>query len=511
MANLYASAVTIENLLSLVKNGIQVERFSVFERNNGHTQTSPNTRHELVNIKDVGEALTGSRDFVEKGMTGNLVSTSRAKFGSNEIPLPSIPTYLSLVLEALKDPTLRILLFSAVISLLFGMLKRKGNSEIEGISILATVVIVLNVQSFTNYSKGVEFRNQQVELENQKFVTVIRDGILIKIHPRDLVVGDVLRAKIGTVIPADGVLISGTLSMDESPLTGESRLIPKNTENIIVSGTNVMKGEGLVLILAVGKNSVQGNILQTIIDENEELTGSNTVLFKKLDSLAYNIGKIGMCCAIFVFCALFISWLFFCTDTKRIECLPTNTFVDNFAIILDFFIIGVTVIVVAVPEGLPLAVTLSLSIALSRLLQDNNQVKRIESCETMGSATTICSDKTGTLTENRMTVVYQSSFHEKHTELFLKCCVLAVSPESKLFYDDRSQIRYEGNPTECALLSYCKSQYHLDYKEFQMKYQDTEAAGLRWGSFVNPFSSKKKMMSVVIKEQITNITVGCRV
>jgi magnesium-transporting ATPase (P-type) len=184
----------------------------------------------ILQFESLGKELTGRADFVEYGLPSTKVHENRGVFGTNQIELPPMPSYYSLICEGLEDPTLRILLVSAVISLVLGFSKPKDNTGIEGFSVLLTVVVVVNVQALTNYNKSREFRKQQEELEKRKSITAIRDKQILALHPRNLVVGDLVRAKVGTVIPADGVLVSGELWMDESALTGESRLVAKKNQ-----------------------------------------------------------------------------------------------------------------------------------------------------------------------------------------------------------------------------------------------------------------------------------------
>lgn len=477
--------------------------------------------------KTLGPELCGLSDYIRTGLCNSAtrVQTSRNKYGANEIALPPLPSYWS---RLELDPTLKLLTASAFASLILGMLRTgdDSNGATEGLSVLLTVAVVVNLQAYTNYRKAAEFRKQHEELENRKSINVIRDGNIAAIHPRLLVVGDVVRLVVGTVVPADGVVIAGSVNMDESAMTGESKPINRVLDACVLSGTNVMKGEALLLVLAVGPRSVSGKILNTIVEEAAE---STSVLFRKLDSLAVNVGKAGMLCAIFIFFALVTKWMFreYYGDNGP-RGSSWDEILESF---LEFFITSMTVLVVAVPEGLPLAVTLALAVSLDRLLKDGNQVKQFESAETMGSATTICTDKTGTLTENRMKVVRSSLSVSKTVpvlertystgpilsakpppsltlqkdfsvkELFAMCCSLVVSADSKIKLTNKGNFQYEGNPTECALLRYCSTVLDTDYFAVQQMYHDASANnGVRWGVHANPFSSERKMMSVVIRQ-----------
>ncbi len=513
--------LTADKLAGIVRSAMESERSDkkvpkegdgkLLKRRSSHLK-----ENGRVDVSVLGPRLCGREDYANKGIDMGRLENNREHFGSNEVKLPDPPSYYSLLCEGLADPTLQILLFSAIVSLVLSFSQAGtsshdkssssgeggGSSEgIEGLSILLTVVVVINVQAMTNYSKAQEFRKQQIELESKKSAVCIRnDGELVSVHPKQLVVGDVIRIKVGTVIPADGVMLSGTVSMDESALTGESVLVTKEAGSVCVSGTNVIRGEGIVLILACGPHSVSGKIFSAIVEAHESTEENDSVLFQKLDDLAGKVGQIGMVCSAFIFFALLFHWMFFCNDKENPNCDANMEFGAKISVVLQFFITGVTVLVVAVPEGLPLAVTLSLAVALGRLLEDRNQVKRFESCETMGSATTICSDKTGTLTENKMMLVSRSEIHQSNMHWFHKCCSLVVSPESKVTRNDNTgEFKYQGNPTECAILRYCKEELRISPEKIQEEFHDPDSNGLKWGSHVIPFSSEKKFMAVSIK------------
>lgn len=546
---------------------------------------------KAVKCEDTSRGLGKNFDFEHQ----------REKFGSNGIELPPKPNFFALLYEGLQDLTILMLIASAIVSLILGLGVERDfqHGWIEGTSILVSVMIVINVAAVTDYSKESEFRQQQVDLDNDKEAQVIRDGESTKIHPRDLVVGDILRLAVGDIVPADGVLLEGTdIRMDESALTGETTLLNKGAFNpddkdpanpFIVSGTNVMHGSGRMLVVAVGRNSMQGKILARLREQDdglpttanggdgddegdiEEGRGGNNLegsysrkqgwcstcmdlcrqfftfgggddggdLMEKLDQLALDIGKAGMIVAVIVFLVMLIKWTIeqwiqgggcdeftsasTCTDSCSWDgnsCVRTWQ-TSDLATILRFFITGITVLVVAVPEGLPLAVTLSLAISMRRMMHDNNQVKHMDSCETMGSATTICSDKTGTLTENKMTVMRallggksyaykagDSGFknlakvleHEKAPKTLLqRFSEIAILDSGSTSHAkcNNGEWEYEGNPTECALLKLANqlgdepSQLRSSYKE--------DGSDLDWGIYSIPFSSERKMMSWVVQ------------
>ncbi|XP_074023582.1 plasma membrane calcium-transporting ATPase 3-like, partial [Numenius arquata] len=342
-----------------------------------------------------------------------------------------------------------------------GGVEDEGEAEagwIEGAAILLSVACVVLVTAFNDWSKERQFRGLQSRIEQEQRVAVVRRGRQAQVPVADLVVGDVVQVKYGDLLPADGVLIQGNdLKMDESALTGESDHVRKapDKDPMLLSGTHVMEGSGKMVVTAVGVNS-QSGIIFTLLgageeeEEKKEKKGKaqdgavetlqskgkkqegavamemqplksaeggdaeerekrsprkeKSVLQGKLTRLAVQIGKAGLAMSAVT---VIILVLYFVIETFVVEGRPwlaecTPVYVQYW---VKFFIIGVTVLVVAVPEGLPLAVTISLAYSVKKMMRDNNLVRHLDACETMGNATAICSDKTGTLTTNRMTVV----------------------------------------------------------------------------------------------------------
>uniref|UniRef100_A0A7S4VBP8 P-type Ca(2+) transporter n=1 Tax=Ditylum brightwellii TaxID=49249 RepID=A0A7S4VBP8_9STRA len=537
-----------------------------------------------VGCKDLSKGLINAK--TKEGAA--FVEAQRSKYGSNSLPPPPSPSLLALVLEGLKDPTIIMLLVSAVISLVLGLGIERDfeHGWIEGTSIFVTVCLVVAVASLTDYAKAKEFRDQQLRLEGERHVNLVRSGESTIVHPGELVVGDIIRLAVGDIVPVDGILIDGSgLKMDESALTGESDLINKavytgggkesKADPFIVSGTNVMQGSGKMLVVAVGCNSMQGRILARIReqeteggddDDNEENGGflstlrsffsfgsadvEGADLMKKLDVLAMDIGKIGLLVAFLVFLVMFTTWLnsqFFkggdCAALVEDECIPhaacawshssgscVRTWTaEDISTVLDYFITAVTILVVAVPEGLPLAVTLALAVSVRRMIKDSNQVKHMDSCETMGSATTICSDKTGTLTENKMTamraflagkehehivgktsgeedmnlgkIILESSTSSDETkalvELLSEAILLNCAPTSKVNSTEAGLV-YEGNATECALIKLTQ-QLKVDGESLRQSFKKPNSV-LDWGEHSIPFSSEKKRMSWIVEK-----------
>ncbi|XP_069946822.1 plasma membrane calcium-transporting ATPase 3 isoform X2 [Cherax quadricarinatus] len=343
---------------------------------------------------------------------------------------------------------------------------------IEGVAILISVAVVVFVTAFNDYTKEKQFRGLQSRIEGEHKFSVIRGGEVQQIGVGDIVVGDICQIKYGDLLPTDGILIqSNDLKIDESSLTGESDHVKKGTDTdpMLLSGTHVMEGSGKMLVTAVGVNSQAGiifTLLGAAADEEQveakkrkkdkqgdgeaaAVTGNShhitansanadgdvrnnkhskededegeahrpsgggsqekSVLQAKLTKLAIQIGYAGSFIAVLTVVILIVR---FCVQTFVVEDKPWSPFYANHFV--KFFIIGVTVLVVAVPEGLPLAVTLSLAYSVKKMMKDNNLVRHLDACETMGNATAICSDKTGTLTTNRMTVVQSYICGEDH-------------------------------------------------------------------------------------------------
>ncbi|XP_012275645.1 plasma membrane calcium-transporting ATPase 2 isoform X5 [Orussus abietinus] len=434
---------------------------------------------------------------------------------------------------------------------------------IEGLSILLSVILVVIVTASNDYSKERQFRGLQSRIEGEHKFSVIRQGEVKQISVSDIVVGDICQIKYGDLLPADGILIqSNDLKVDESSLTGESDHVKKGEsfDPMVLSGTHVMEGSGKMLVTAVGVNS-QAGIIFTLLgaavdqqeqeikkmkkeakkqrkkrsipgDEAAEITGNShaagggkheggenhhapsgggggegkkdkSVLQAKLTKLAIQIGYAGSTIAVLTVVILVIQ---FCVTTFVIQGKPwKNTYAGD---LVRHLIIGVTVLVVAVPEGLPLAVTLSLAYSVKKMMKDNNLVRHLDACETMGNATAICSDKTGTLTTNRMTVV-RSYICEQMSDsanfsdipshvgsLIIQAVSINSAYTSRIMpSQDPTELPMQvGNKTECALLGFVLSLG----KSYQTVRDDhPEETFTR----VYTFNSVRKSMSTVIPRQ----------
>lgn len=340
-------------------------------------------------------------------------------FSDNRLPVRKPKNILQLAWMAYNDKVLILLTCAAVISLALGLYQTFGVDHepgepkvewIEGVAIIVAIVIVVVVGAANDWQKERQFVKLNRKKEDRT-VKVVRSGQIREVSVYDIFVGDVVNLEPGDMIPVDGILIQGHgIKCDESSATGESDLLKKTSgdeafkaierhdnlkkvDPFILSGAKVSEGMGTFLVTATGIHSSYGKTMMSLREDSEV-----TPLQNKLNVLATYIAKLGGAAALLLFVVLFIEFL---VRLKSSSATPAEKG-QNF---LDILIVAITVIVVAVPEGLPLAVTLALAFATTRMLKDNNLVRLLRSCETMGNATTICSDKTGTLTQNKMTVV----------------------------------------------------------------------------------------------------------
>ncbi|KAE8583121.1 hypothetical protein XENTR_v10020433 [Xenopus tropicalis] len=506
-----------------------------------------------------------------EGLSENIADFEKRRqiYGVNFIPPKKPKTFLQLVWEALQDVTLIILEIAAIVSLGLsfyappgeqsdncGNVSGGGHDEgeaeagwIEGAAILLSVICVVLVTAFNDWSKEKQFRGLQSRIEQEQRFSVIRNGQVVQIPVAELIVGDIAQIKYGDLLPADGVLIQGNdLKIDESSLTGESDHVRKSVEKdpMLLSGTHVMEGSGRMVVTAVGVNSQTGIIFTLLgaggeeeekkdkkakkqdgavamemqplksaeggeMEEREKKKASvpkkeKSVLQGKLTKLAVQIGKAGLVMSAITVIILVLYFVIqtFVVDGKvwLTECTPV--YVQYF---VKFFIIGVTVLVVAVPEGLPLAVTISLAYSVKKMMKDNNLVRHLDACETMGNATAICSDKTGTLTTNRMTVVQSnigdihnkdkpdpSSINHKILDLLVNAIAINCAYTTKILPPEKEGAlpQQVGNKTECALLGFV-----LDMQRDYQLVRDQIPEETLYKVYT--FNSVRKSMSTIIR------------
>ena len=433
--------------------------------------------------------------------------------------------FWELVWDALQDLTMIILLVAAVVSIIINPIMEKDHRStawIEGFAILMSVVVSTSVQAANNYSMERQFQKLNDEAEGNKQIRIVRDGVQTDMKLTECLVGDLVVIKGGDEIAGDGIILTANSVMaDESAMTGETDALEKLSFDVclrkrndyilkhpdyiksidahklhevpspvLLSGTAFKQGDGLMIITCIGTYSAIGRIKKTI-DDNKD---AETPLQKKLEKIAEDIGKFGLVCGICTLLVIIIRALivFFTRNDKSHKWGGKET-----GYIIQAFLIGITVLVVAIPEGLPLAVTLSLAYSVKKMLKDKNLVRKLKACETMGGADIICSDKTGTLTKNEMyltsfwnttshtiyrpVVDFRSFVDDKQIKLFEQ----ALTCNSK---DDPSQKK--GNPTDMAILKYM-----LENKSDPMKVRERYPI-----EFYEPFTSDRKRMSTLIKD-----------
>ncbi|KAG0367833.1 hypothetical protein BC939DRAFT_464234 [Gamsiella multidivaricata] len=529
----------------------------------GGEQKEPPQAISGVNVGDIDTAAVSFADREEY-------------FGRNLLPKRKPKNIFQLMWIALQEKILILLLVAAVISIGLGIYEDYGMkhepterfnrdytsyiatdpkiSWVEGVAILAAVIIVVMVGSVNDYQKEAQFRKLNAKKEDRE-VKVLRNGETVLLSVFNVLVGDILHLEPGDVIAADGIFLGGhNLKCDESAMTGESDAVKKvtfeelrrmqdaeaalnkgeskiqtNHEGIeviaepqhgihgvdpfIISGSKVLEGVGIYVVTGVGVNSFHGRTMMSLRTEAED-----TPLQIKLNGLAERIAKLGSLAALLMLIILIIRYF---VGFRRNGTPAGAEIVKSLVTIV---ITAVTVVVVAVPEGLPLAVTLALAFATTRMLKDNNLVRILAACETMGNATTICSDKTGTLTQNRMTIVAgtlgvntrfiadgpegeanpranipvnrhavpMSQLVSKLPPAITTLMHEAIAINSSAFEntDDKGNLSFIGSKTEVALLDFSKKIGGADYRELR------EAVPV---VHLFPFSSERKSMATTVQ------------
>jgi len=392
---------------------------------------------ELTNIvnkyKERDENMQDINYFKDKGGINFLldsVKTDKDKgifstdgreeyYGSNKIFRKPPPSFWDFVIEALSDKMIIILIFCSIFEIgislfyIFGQDQTDNIDWIDGTSIIIAVFVVVSVGSITNYKKEMKFQDLNNIQQGTTKYNVIRNGIPQLIISDDILVGDLIKINYGEILPADMLLVEGNgIKIDESALTGESNAVKKKayeqcldeletgeknpSSMILLSGTNVIEGTGKCIAIAIGEHSQKGIIRGTIDNASED---NKTPLEHKLNTIADLIGYFGLGSAVVTLVALLIQMIV--RYSIGSEDFEVSSFIKN---LITIIILCVSIIVVAIPEGLPLAVTLSLSFSIKKLMDNNNLVRKMHACETMGGANIICTDKTGTLTMNIMLV-----------------------------------------------------------------------------------------------------------
>jgi Ca2+-transporting ATPase len=398
-----------------------------------------------------------------KGLDDDQVLKSRQFYGANELtPTPRTPWW-SMLLEKFNDPIIKLLLFATFLSLLVGHFE---NSYIEGLGILVAVLLATVIGFFNEYQAGKEF-DVLNKVKDDIAVKVFRHGQATEVSKKDIVVGDIVILEQGDEVPADGQLLEAfSLYINESTLNGESMPASKKAEipdqyittyapNVVLRGTTVTEGQGVMEVTAVGDATEIGKTSH----EATSISGEQTPLNKQLNRLSKLIGRIGFGIAIGTFLLLVLRNILSGSLTFPLD-------LDTISEFLTYFMIAVTLIVVAVPEGLAMSVTLSLAYSMRKMTRTNNLVRRMHATETMGATTVICTDKTGTLTQNKMRV-HITHFEQLTKEQYdLVTESMALNSTAHLDLTNVTEARPVGNPTEAALLLWLYDR-QVDYEELR--------------------------------------------
>lgn len=408
------------------------------------------------------------------GLTDEQVKQSREQHGKNVLTPPQRTSLWKLYLDKYRDPIIQILLVAAFVSLILAFIEK---NFMETIGIFVAVFLATTVGFYFERDAAKKF-NLLTALSEEQPIKVRRNGKVMEIPRHDVVVGDVVLVEVGDEVPADGELIvCNDLQINESTLTGEP-VTEKSLEgggdgayprNIILRSTMVMNGRGEFVVTAVGDATEIGKVAK----KSTEQTSVETPLHMQLDKLAKMISKVGSVVSVAAF------FIFLIHDILTNPAWGGKDYFYMAEIVLKYFMMAVTLIVMAVPEGLPMAITLSLALNMRRMLKSNNLVRKLHACETMGAVTVICTDKTGTLTQNKMQV---SALELKLGDEALLDTAIALNSTAEL--NDGKPI---GNPTESALLLWLDAQ-GKDYEELRKQVNVLKQL---------PFSTERKMMATL--------------
>ena len=427
---------------------------------------------------------TSENDFLKTGLTSEQVEASRRQHGRNLLTPPKRPSIWRLYAEKYKDPIIRILLIAALFSLGIGIYE---NEYVETIGILVAVFLATTIGFYFEYDAQKKFDILNA-LGQEELVTVIRDSQAMQVPRSELVVGDVVILEQGVEIPADGLLLEAiNLQVNESSLTGEP-ICHKTTDeahfdreatypsNRVLRSSMVVDGHGCMKVDAVGDETEIGHVAR----HATTFTDIETPLNQQLNRLSKLINKVAFTISLLVFVAGTSHGLYVYFQ----ELMPGQPidWAIMAATLLKWFMVTVTLIVMAVPEGLPMAVTLSLALNMRRMLRTNNLVRKLHACETMGAVTVICTDKTGTLTQNRMEVADIQSDHHFEEQLAENMAV-----NSTALLEEGSEGQGIGNPTECALLN------GKNYSEYREKAPLTSQL---------TFSTERKYMATLVTSSV---------
>ena len=429
-------------------------------------------------------------EYNPQGLTAREVEESRARHGENILTPPKDNSAWELLLDKFRDPIIRILLFAAALSLIIGFIE---GDLTESIGIISAILLATLVGFWFEWDAQRRFRRLN-SVNDETPVKVMREGQMCEIPRREVVVGDVVCIECGETIPADGELVeSVSLRINESTLTGEpeteksadpTQFDPEATypTNHALRGTTVTDGYGRMVITAVGDHSEAGRVTEQATVES----GEQTPLGRQLERLSQLIGKVGIGLSIAIFGILLLKAIF---AGQLLEA----SWLAIVEYILHLFMLSVAIIVMAVPEGLPMSITLSLAMSMRRMLRTNNLVRKMHACETMGAVTVICTDKTGTLTQNRMSVEAMLVYADLSTETLAE--IIALNSTAFLAPDGHVL----GSSTEGALLQWME-QNGFDYAEMREKAHILSR---------QTFSTHTKYMATVIESGLTQERLLC--
>ena len=508
------------------------------------TQKNENHKHDMEAAANALSTII-LRSKPEEGISGKPaeIDFRRETFGTNAIADKKLDSFLKLCWDAVQDFVLIMLIVLGIIGLVVETTigieegEKCGSCWLEGAAILAAVLIVVLVTATIDYKKQFAFVRLTRSLHETNTKMVIRGGHQVSVIDDDIVVGDILSVNAHNLasIPADCVVlgppISGGLKMDESSLTGESKLIAKYPGDVVLSGTTVVEGSSKLVVIAVGTNSVAGQIKAQVYEstdhDGEGMDGDEeSPLFTKLEKIAKQIGLAGTAAALL---------------SLVVNCVKGFAFGDENPrdALIEYIVTAITVLAVAVPEGLPLAVTLALAFSSNKMMKEQNLVKHLDACETMGCATTICTDKTGTLTANKMTAravytngtdfscmdpsltlgdyVKQSGDRPSPSTLDMISTLIAIDTmnETTVDFDTTSgKMRAStGNPTEVALIAFACSLSN-NYEDIRSSTRGRSDKGdlsefLVEGKQIG-FSSARKMMSWAVPKSDGGYRIYCK-
>ena len=438
-----------------------------------------------------------TQDSRFKGLTDQEVLQNRQKYGMNLLTPPKRPSIWKLYLEKFQDPVIKVLLVAAAFSLLISIIE---SEYAETIGIFFAIFLATGIGFYFEYDANKKFDLLNAVGEETP-VMVIRNGKVHEIPKKDIVVGDVVILNTGDEIPADGVLLEAvSLQVNESSLTGEL-MVNKTTDeahfdeeatypsNSVMRGTTVTDGHGVMCVERVGDATEIGKVARQATEQSQEQTPLNLQLTK----LANLIGKVGFTIATLTFVIFTAKDLYAYLSVTAVT--DWHQWLEIARIVLKYFMMAVTLIVVAVPEGLPMSVTLSLALNMRRMLKTNNLVRKMHACETMGAITVICTDKTGTLTQNLMQV-YDAKLDEAQKNLIAE----GIATNSTAFLEEKEgegKPSGVGNPTEVALLLWLNEE-GMDYISLRNQAKTVNQL---------TFSTERKYMATLVDSSVLNTRV----